>query len=181
MLHSLKYGTRHLFLMGAFCVGVRLSEKPNWLYIVFRYHAIFQFGTPNPEDQNVEFQKDGSAGFYLFELGSTHGTFLNKAKVPQGKYYRIKVGHMVKFGNSTRTYILQVSHAATVCMLLAVWATLFSQLYYIPRWANCGSRKCFLWLIYMNKKRICISIYTNEHLGEINCMNHSTANGQLKT
>nr|CAB3266293.1 kanadaptin [Phallusia mammillata] len=74
---------------------------------ISRHHAILQFGAPKSQDENVEFQKDGSAGFYLFELGSTHGTFLNKAKVPQGKYYRLKVGHMIKFGNSTRTYILQ--------------------------------------------------------------------------
>ena len=57
----------------------------------------------------MEFQKDGSYGFYLYDLNSTHGTYLNKAKVPVHKYYRVKVGHMMKFGGSSRIYILQVN------------------------------------------------------------------------
>jgi len=86
----------------------------------FRYHALLQFGTPTQEYDNVEFQKDGSAGFYLYELGSTHGTFLNKARVPEKRYYRLKVGHMIKFGNSTRIYILQVCFAFVVKMTIHV-------------------------------------------------------------
>ena len=73
----------------------------------FRHHAVLQFGQPT-ENDDVEFQKDGSSGFYLYDLGSTHGTYLNKTPVPSKKYYRVKVGHMMKFGGSSRLYILQV-------------------------------------------------------------------------
>ncbi|CAH2003793.1 unnamed protein product [Acanthoscelides obtectus] len=42
----------------------------------------------------------------MFDLGSTHGTFLNKNKLKPKAYTRIQVGHMLKLGCSTRTYIL---------------------------------------------------------------------------
>ena len=74
---------------------------------VFRHHAVLQYGKPSEKD-DVEFQKDGSGGFYLYDLGSTHSTYLNKSAVPSHKYYRVKVGHMMKFGGSSRLYILQV-------------------------------------------------------------------------
>nr|XP_026694178.1 LOW QUALITY PROTEIN: kanadaptin [Ciona intestinalis] len=73
---------------------------------ISRHHAVLQFGKPS-ENDNVELQKDGSAGFYLIDLGSTHGTFLNKTKIPSHKYYRVKVGHMMKFGGSSRMHFLQ--------------------------------------------------------------------------
>lgn len=40
-------------------------------------------------------------------VDSTHGTFLNKSRIKPRTYVRIKVGHQLKFGNSTRNYILQ--------------------------------------------------------------------------
>ena len=83
-------------------------------FFSFRYHAVLQFGRPT-EDDDVEFQKDGSAGFYLYDLNSTHGTSLNKAAVPHHKYYRVKVGHMMKFGGSSRIYILQVCTTTDNC------------------------------------------------------------------
>ena len=54
---------------------------------------------------------DGSspeAGFYVYDLGSTHGTYLNKQKVRPRAYCRLRVGQMVRFGGSTRMFILEV-------------------------------------------------------------------------
>ena len=78
--------------------------------LLFRYHAVLQYGCPQPTDDNVRFQKDGSKGWYVWDNGSTHGTFVNKQRCLPKTYYRLKVGHMVKFGSSTRMYILQVRY-----------------------------------------------------------------------
>ncbi|XP_047118965.1 kanadaptin isoform X2 [Schistocerca piceifrons] len=66
---------------------------------ISRYHAIVQY-RKDGDDQN-------SAGFYVYDLGSTHGTFLNKYKIKPNIHVRIQVGHLLKFGNSTRMFILQ--------------------------------------------------------------------------
>ena len=66
---------------------------------VSRYHAILQFKATGSLDK--------PAGFYLYDLDSTHGTFHNKHKCFPKTYYRLRVGHMIKFGGSTRHLILQ--------------------------------------------------------------------------
>lgn len=65
-----------------------------------RYHAVVQYCT-SPEDGT-------DPGWYLYDLDSTHGTWINKHKTYPNKYYRIRVGHVVKFGGSSRLHILQV-------------------------------------------------------------------------
>ena len=59
---------------------------------ISRYHAI------------VQFKSDGSV--YLYDLGSSHGTELNKNVVAKKKYVRIRVGDMIRFGQSSRVFIL---------------------------------------------------------------------------
>ena len=50
----------------------------------------------------------GEKGFCIYDLGSTHGTFLNKTAVDPKKFYRLRVGYCLKFGGSSRLFILQV-------------------------------------------------------------------------
>jgi len=59
-----------------------------------RHHAIIQYSGGNSE----EFSK----GWYLFDLDSTHGTWINKNKVPPKKFHRLHVDYVMKFGGSTR-------------------------------------------------------------------------------
>ncbi|CAH1791659.1 unnamed protein product [Owenia fusiformis] len=64
-----------------------------------RYHAVIQYcSTPTERHQ---------PGWYVYDLDSTHGTWANKVKLNPRIYYRLRVGHMVKFGGSTRLFILQ--------------------------------------------------------------------------
>ncbi|KAL2917345.1 hypothetical protein HK105_203009 [Polyrhizophydium stewartii] len=59
---------------------------------ISRYHAVIQFKT------------DGSA--FIYDLGSSHGTFLNKVLLPKREFRPIRAGDMVRFGQSTRVHIL---------------------------------------------------------------------------
>lgn len=63
-----------------------------------RLHAVLQFGRRPPDEQQ---------GFYLFDLKSVHGTFLNKSRIPAEEFVRLHVGFVMKFGGSTRLYVLQ--------------------------------------------------------------------------
>ncbi|KAF8062663.1 SLC4A1AP [Scenedesmus sp. PABB004] len=58
-----------------------------------RLHAVLQF-------------KSGTQEAYLYDCGSTHGTFLNKNRLRHGVHAPIRVGDQVRFGQSSRTYVL---------------------------------------------------------------------------
>ncbi|KAJ3613527.1 hypothetical protein NHX12_019774 [Muraenolepis orangiensis] len=96
--------TVHLSHSSYFVVG-RLAacdvslEHPS----ISRYHAVLQYrGRSGEEEDGGE-----GRGFYIHDLGSTHGTVVNKNKIPPKTYVRLHVGHVVKFGGSTRLFILQ--------------------------------------------------------------------------
>lgn len=82
-----------------------------------RYHAILQYH-PHMEDNSTTSDQELSstlfstnpkeAGFYVYDLGSTHGTFINKSQINPRCYYRLRVGQMVKFGGSSRMFLLEV-------------------------------------------------------------------------
>ena len=68
---------------------------------ISRYHALIQYRGETDGDQS-------QSGFYLYDLGSTHGTVVNKSKIRSKTYYQLKVGYVIKFGGSSRLFILQV-------------------------------------------------------------------------
>ena len=65
-----------------------------------RYHAIVQYCSQKQPNREI--------GWYLYDLGSTHGSFVNKRKVQARIYVRLRVGYMIKFGGSSRLHLLQV-------------------------------------------------------------------------
>ena len=71
---------------------------------ISRYHAIVQY--------KGEFEHGQAAGLYLYDCGSTHGTFINKKRLEAKVYVRIKVGYILKFGQSTRLYLVQGDSSA---------------------------------------------------------------------
>ena len=66
---------------------------------ISRHHALLQYNKEGSEDQPV--------GFYLYDLGSTHGTFHNKKQCFKKTYYRLRVGHAIKVAGSSRLLIVQ--------------------------------------------------------------------------
>lgn len=103
---------------------ISLSDKP---FLVFgrlpscdvqlehpslsRYHAVLQYGPPpDTTQQSGGASPTGTArepGFYVYDLGSTHGTYVNKTQVSSRVYVRVRVGQMVKFGGSSRLFLLE--------------------------------------------------------------------------
>ena len=89
---------------------------------ISRHHAILQYRPhsgetpPHAGDHHTLFSTNPQeSGFYIYDLGSTHGTFLNKTKVQPRCYYRMRVGQMVRFGGSSRLFVLEV------CELLSLY------------------------------------------------------------
>ncbi len=71
---------------------------------ISRYHALVQYKS--------EFEHGQPAGLYLYDCGSTHGTFMNKRRLEPKVYVRIKIGYIIKFGQSTRLYLVQGDSSA---------------------------------------------------------------------
>lgn len=60
---------------------------------ISRQHAVIQFRA-NPEVA------------FLYDLGSSHGTFVNKKQIKPKSYHPLKNGDMLRFGVSTRFYVV---------------------------------------------------------------------------
>ena len=85
---------------------------------ISRYHAVLQYRRTDAAGTVTDEGRSGStlssnvpneAGFYVYDLNSTHGSFLNKSKLQPRVYYRVRVGQMVRFGGSSRLFVLEVS------------------------------------------------------------------------
>ena len=44
---------------------------------------------------------------YIYDLASTHGTYLNKKRIPPSTFIHWPIGSLVRFGESTRQFVLQ--------------------------------------------------------------------------
>jgi len=64
-----------------------------------RFHALIQYCIEEKEIRKV--------GYYVYDLGSTHGTYVNKERVKPKVYVRVRVGYQIKFGGSSRLYIIE--------------------------------------------------------------------------
>lgn len=89
------------FVVGRLPVCDVALEHPS----ISRYHAVIQYRNQAGESESVGEEE----GFYIHDLGSTHGTVVNKNRIPPKTYIRLRVGHVLKFGGSTRLFILQVN------------------------------------------------------------------------
>ncbi|KAF9684038.1 hypothetical protein SADUNF_Sadunf04G0076100 [Salix dunnii] len=73
--------------------------------IIDQFEVCYAFSWETAIDKILQFKRNGDA--YLYDLGSTHGTFVNKSQVEKGVYVALHVGDVIRFGHSSRLYIFQ--------------------------------------------------------------------------
>nr|CAH8822970.1 unnamed protein product [Trichobilharzia regenti] len=91
---------------------------------ISRLHAVLQYGKPPHSVGNVPEDEKDTTGWYLKDLDSTHGTFVNKRRLPPGRYVRIRVGYVLRFGGSTRLHIFQGPDEDTEQETIQSWSEL---------------------------------------------------------
>ena len=84
---------------------------------ISRAHAVLQFGT----------NSDQPPGWYICDLDSTHGTFVNKRRVPPGRYIRLRVGYVLRLGCSTRLLVLSGPESDVEAESKETWSELVAK------------------------------------------------------
>eukprot|EP01035_Chromulina_nebulosa_P017198 gene17198-22718_t len=69
-----------------------------------KQHAIIQYRAFNERDEQGRYTEVIKP--YLLDLGTTNKTFLNGAELEEARYYELKEKDCIKFGSSTREYVL---------------------------------------------------------------------------
>lgn len=57
--------------------------------------------------QHARLSCEASRKVRIQDMGSAHGTFLNGKQLKSGERQRLSVGDTLRFGASTRSYVLQ--------------------------------------------------------------------------
>uniref|UniRef100_A0A1B0GBM3 FHA domain-containing protein n=1 Tax=Glossina morsitans morsitans TaxID=37546 RepID=A0A1B0GBM3_GLOMM len=73
-----------------------------------RFHVILQCRSKQEINENVNSSDtldEIPEGWYVYDFDSTLAVFLNKQRIPAKVFIRIRVGHMLHLGASTRSYI----------------------------------------------------------------------------
>jgi len=80
ILESIDLSTKSFYVFGRLSTcDIRMANTT-----VSRYHAVLQYRSQESESNPI--------GFYIYDLGSTHGTFLNKNRIKSNMYVRVQVG-----------------------------------------------------------------------------------------
>ncbi|CAI2174642.1 15706_t:CDS:10 [Funneliformis geosporum] len=87
-LEIMEFPLKEFLVLGRLPVCDIQMEHPS----ISRYHAIIQF--------------NDKGEIFLYDLDSAHGTIINKQRILSQSYIKLRVGDQLKFGESTRTYIL---------------------------------------------------------------------------
>jgi len=99
--------TLHLHRQSAYLMGRdrKVCDLPIDHPSCSKQHAAFQFRmvSRKKEDGVTEGNKVLP---YIIDLGSSNGTFLNNVRIEAKRYYELKEKDVLKFGYSTREYVL---------------------------------------------------------------------------
>ena len=91
---------------GAIIDTIDLSTKP--YFVIGRQADIVDINMENPtiSRRHAVLQNKDTGDLFIYDLGSTHGTFVNKKLIPKNSYVKLSQGDMLKFGQSTRWFIV---------------------------------------------------------------------------
>lgn len=93
---------------GTIIEEIDLSKKP--FYLIGKYGDLCDIVAQHPSVSRkhavVQFKEKGE-GVFIFDLGSAHGTKVNKVRVRPRTYYKLAPNNVIKFAESTRLYILR--------------------------------------------------------------------------
>ncbi|CAG8492183.1 2259_t:CDS:10 [Dentiscutata heterogama] len=87
-VETIDLSSKEFLVLGRLPVCDLSMEHPS----ISRYHAIIQF--------------NNKGDIFIYDLDSAHGTRVNKQRISSRNYIRLRVGDQIKFGESTRTYVL---------------------------------------------------------------------------
>lgn len=104
VVDTIELGSRSCWLVGRESTVVDMfAEHPS----ISKQHAVIQFRYT--EKRNEFGDKIGRVKPYLIDLESANGTELNGDKVPDRRYLELRPKDVVKFGLSTREYVIMLS------------------------------------------------------------------------
>lgn len=69
-----------------------------------KQHAVIQFRESRKKDEYGDIQV--SIKPYLIDLESTNKSYVNDKEIPESRYYELISGDTLKFGDSTREYVI---------------------------------------------------------------------------
>lgn len=82
----------------------RVADVPTDHPSCSKQHAVLQYRMT--EKEGADGMMKAAVRPYLMDLGSTNGTFLNGERLEAERYYELLETDMLKFGNSSREYVL---------------------------------------------------------------------------
>ena len=71
-----------------------------------KQHVVLQFRWV--EKRNEYGERKGGVRPYVIDLDSANGTTVNGDKIPERRYVEVRSGDVLKFGESTREYVLML-------------------------------------------------------------------------
>lgn len=105
IVETLYIHRRSCFLFGR---ETKVADVPLMHPSVSAQHAVIQYREIDEMVVNDEGDRDVVKVVkpYLMDLKSTHGTKLNGEKIDDSRYYELRMGDLIQFGQSSRDYVL---------------------------------------------------------------------------
>ncbi|GJJ08798.1 hypothetical protein Clacol_003017 [Clathrus columnatus] len=96
----------HIYRQSAYLIGrdQAVCDVPVEHPSCSKQHAVIQYRHIPEKDEfgNVK----ATVKPFIIDLESTNGTFVNSEEIPPARYYELRTGDVIKFGLSTKEYVL---------------------------------------------------------------------------